>query len=208
MGTTDELAITDPDVDAAARRLQAARDSGDMRQIAGATLNENLAILSKLRAMRAELEARGTTDTEVTLADLEGRIADFERKAVGPNVTLSSETRGDIVCKDPTVIEAGLLYAQAAHEGGEEIIATRSYELHEAIATWLSSRKRALENGEAIEVDANLGDVNELLAHYEQKAAELATPSPKAAPEPVVAKGLTRLALHVRVAMKDWAAHT
>jgi hypothetical protein len=144
-----------------------------MRQIAAATLNENLVILSKLRAMRAELEAQGTTNTEVTLADLEGRIADFERKAAGPNVTLSSDTCGDIVCKDSTVIEAGLLYAQAAHEGGEEIIATRSYELHEAIATWLRSRKRALENGEAIEVDANLGDVNELLAHYEQKAAEL-----------------------------------
>jgi Zn-dependent protease with chaperone function len=179
-----DVHVSDPDVLEAGRLVAQAQEEGDTALLQTRERELHLATAAWFRRMR-DAKGRGQqVDSDDSLDVLDARIADFALKAAGVSVTLSSASHGDIVCTDPAVVEAARAYEKATREDDDDVIATRNYELHDAIVGWLRSLKLALDNGDEVDVDITLDDVNERLADYERRAADLLPVDDEAEPTP------------------------
>jgi Zn-dependent protease with chaperone function len=172
-GLTD-ITVTDPDVIHAHRLYAQALADGNAAPIVTRERELYRVTAAWLRRVKQAKERGEQTDVADSLADLDGRIADFDRKAATVvSVALTNAVLGDMLCHDPAVVAAGTLYVEAQNRGELGLCATREHEQHTAIVAWLRKAKQAMEQGAPVDVTETIEGLDLRIIDYEQKAAAL-----------------------------------
>jgi Zn-dependent protease with chaperone function len=101
---------------------------------------------------------------------------------LGDHITAVSSLFGKLTIRDPAVVEASHRIIRAREEGNPELAKASKNEMDNAILDWLRRIETALKNGEKVDVDESLENIQERIAGLEAYPAPFTSMAEDAVP--------------------------